>query len=105
MTRIWILALLLVGCEADTLLPTEGHEVLPVHDARVLRARMEIRQLRAEVEQHHALRGEWPADWRAIRRSGLDPWGGEYLLEFDQDRPIVFSAGPDGEADTDDDVH
>ena len=105
MARIWILALLLAGCEADTLLPTKGKEVLPVHDAKVLRARMEIRQLRVEVEQHHALRGAWPADWRAIGRSGLDPWGSEYLLDFERDRPIVFSAGPDGEVDTDDDIH
>jgi hypothetical protein len=105
MTRLWILAVLLMGCEADTFLPTKGKEVLPVYDARVLRARMEIQRLAAEVEQHHALRGEWPSDWRAIGRSGLDPWGGEYVLEFERDRPIVFSPGPDGEADTDDDVY
>jgi len=105
MTRVWILALLLIGCDADTLLPTKGNEVLPVHDARALRARMEIQRLTAEVEQHQARSGEWPADWRAIGRSGLDPWGGEYVLEFERDRPVVYSAGPDREADTDDDVY
>ncbi|MHC4970914.1 MAG: hypothetical protein ACYTG3_01140 [Planctomycetota bacterium] len=105
MGRIWILALLLVGCDADTLLPTKGKEVLPVHDAKVLRARMEIQRLTAEVEEHEARRGEWPEDWRTIGRSGLDPWGGEYLLEFERDRPVVYSAGPDGKADTDDDVY
>jgi hypothetical protein len=104
-TRALILVLLLVGCDADTLLPTTGKEVAPVHDARVVRARMEIQRLSAEVEQHHARRGEWPPDWRAIGRSGLDPWGGEYILEFEEDRPVVYSAGPDGEADTDDDVY
>lgn len=107
MTRASLLPLLLLlaGCDVDALVPTTGNEVAPVHDARVLRARMEIRQLTAEVEQHHALRGEWPADWRAIGRSGRDPWGGEYVLDFERDRPVVYSTGPDGEDDTDDDVH
>ena len=105
MTRVWILTLLLIGCEADTLLPTKGHEIAPVHDAKVLRARMEIQRLTAEVEEHQARRGEWPSDWRAIGRSGLDPWGGEYVLDFEWDRPVVYSAGPDGAADTDDDVY
>ncbi len=105
MTRVWILALLLMGCDVDTLLPTKGKEILPVHDAKVLRARMEIQRLTAEVEEHEARRGEWPPDWRAIGRSGLDPWGSEYLLEFERERPVVYSAGPDGEPDTDDDVY
>jgi len=105
MTRALFLALLLVGCDADRPLPTTGREVTPVHDARVVRARMEIQRLTAEVEEHQARRGEWPPEWRAIGRSGLDPWGGEYILEFERDRPVVYSAGPDGYADTDDDVY
>ena len=72
---------------------------------RTLRAGLEIRQLRTEVEQHHVLRGEWPSESSEILRTAIDPWGNPYVVEFDGSRAIVFSAGPDGEIDTADDVH
>ena len=76
----------------------------PIGNAQVLNARMEIRQLAADVEQHHAFRGEWPDGWADLRRAAIDPWGNEYALEIVDGRPRVSSAGPDGEHGTPDDV-
>ena len=70
-----------------------------------VRAKMEIRQLGTEVEQYHVLRGAWPEAWSDLRRSGLDPWGKPYGIEIDGSRAFVFSAGPDGEFGTADDLH
>lgn len=75
-----------------------------VEDAQVLRAGLEMRTLAAELAQYHAARGEWPADWHALKRSGKDPWGNDYGFEPDGDGVVVYSAGPDGELDTDDDL-
>lgn len=75
-----------------------------VEDAQVLRAGLEMRTLAAELAQYRAARGEWPADWRALKRGGKDPWGNDYAFEPDGDGVAVFSAGPDGEFDTDDDL-
>ena len=72
---------------------------------RTMRAGMEIRQLRTEVEQHHVLRGEWPSESSQMLRTAIDPWGNPYVVETEDSRAIVFSAGPDGEIDTADDVH
>ncbi len=68
---------------------------------------------------------EPPSDERAARKWDgpylndvlpLDPWDNEYFYEFSpgesaespsargQDFPIIWSAGPDGESDTDDDI-
>jgi hypothetical protein len=73
--------------------------------ARELRIQQEIRYLRHEIEQRHALRGEWPEDWSFLRRSALDPWDREYLFEIEDGRAVVHSAGPDGEDGTADDVY
>lgn len=37
--------------------------------------------------------------------AGTDPWGRPYELEHAGGRAIVFSAGPDGEIGTGDDIH
>ena len=76
-----------------------------VGDAKRFRATMEIQRLKTESEQYHALKGEWPDSWQALRRSGIDPWGEEYVLEYDDDGPIIFSMGPDRKAGTADDIH
>ena len=76
-----------------------------IAQAREIRAQMEIRQLRAEVGQHHVLGGEWPSEASDLLRTAIDPWGRSYVVEIEGSRAIVFSAGPDGEIDTDDDIH
>ena len=70
-----------------------------------MRAQMEIRQLRTEVGQHHVLRGEWPSESSELLRTAIDPWDNPYVVEIDGSRAIVYSAGPDGEIDTGDDIH
>ncbi len=101
-----LLALLLLppACDVELTKGAKGKAPPVVEDAQIFRAQLEMKTLGAEVEQHHALRGEWPADWRALKRSGKDPWGNEYVLEIDGEKALVFSAGPDGEFGTDDDL-
>ncbi|HEX5138873.1 MAG TPA: hypothetical protein VFY93_18020 [Planctomycetota bacterium] len=102
-----LLALLLLPACGDDPTPRQkkgGKAPAVVEDAQVLRAALEMKTLAAEIAQYHAARGEWPADWRAIRRSGKDPWGNDYGFEPDGDAVVVYSAGPDGEFDTDDDL-
>lgn len=82
----------------------QGRAPEVVEDAQIVRARLEMKELKAELESHHALRGEWPEDWRALKRSGKDPWGNEYQFEIDVEEAIVYCAGPDGEFGTDDDI-
>ena len=102
MRRLISLLLLVAACDPGA--KAQGREPASVEDARVFRARLEMRQLAAELEQHRALRGDWPADWKELRRAGKDPWGGEYAFETEGEAALVFSAGPDGEFDTDDDL-
>lgn len=50
----------------------------------------------------------WSGPYLDEKKIPLDPWGNEYGYEFDTegeaDKPRIFSNGPDGEADTDDDI-
>jgi hypothetical protein len=96
--------LLLLACDAEIGPARKGKAPPVVEDAQIFRAQLEIRQLAAELAHHHAMRGEWPEDWRALKRSGRDPWGNEYAFETDGEEATVFSAGPDGEFGTDDDL-
>jgi hypothetical protein len=75
-----------------------------VAESRRFRAQMEIARLKTESEQFHALKGEWPDSWQDLKRSGIDPWGEEYILEPEGNEAIIFSSGPDREIATDDDV-
>ncbi|MHC4549997.1 MAG: hypothetical protein ACYTEZ_14590 [Planctomycetota bacterium] len=101
---LW-LALLAAGCDFVPPGQPAGEDTQIVQDTKCFRAQLEIQRLETEVAQYHSLRGAWPESWRVLRRSGLDPWGEEYLLELDGDRPIVYSAGPDREPGTGDDVY
>jgi hypothetical protein len=107
MSRLLLLLLFLAcaGCDFEPMQNKKAKPPAAVRDAQRLRVAMDMRQLLTEVEQHYSLRGEWPESWRAIRRSGLDPWGNEYVLLIEDGRAIVSSAGPDGEPDTDDDIY
>ncbi len=101
-----ILPLLVAACDMEIAKAREGsREPAVIEDAKLIRVQLEIQRLTSELEQYHMRRGEWPESWRQIKRSGLDPWGGEYVFEIEGDRPLVFSAGPDDEIGTDDDVY
>ncbi len=94
--------LLLIACHD----PVEVAKDAPiVGDAKRFRAQLEITRLKTESEQFHALKGEWPDSWQALRRSGIDPWGEEYVLDSEDERAVIFSSGPDREIGTDDDVY
>ena len=97
-----LLPLLAVACSdaVDGMVP-----VSVLHSTKNLRVKEDIRTLRGAVDQHYAMRGEWPEDWSAIQNTHLDPWGEEYVLEYpDDEGPVIYSMGPDREAGTDDDV-
>ena len=50
----------------------------------------------------------WDGPYLDEDKLPLDPWGNEYQYEFDaangDSKPRIFSPGPDGETDTDDDI-
>lgn len=50
----------------------------------------------------------WDGPYLDEEKLPLDPWGNEYQYEFDpasgDSKPRIFSAGPDGENDTEDDI-
>ena len=102
--RVILLLVLLAAAGCGDPAGTTQRGLNTIREAREIRARMEIRQLGVDVGQHHALRGEWPSESSSIRRAAVDPWGNPYQVEIDGSRAIVFSAGPDGEIGTDDDV-
>lgn len=104
MRLLLLLPLCLAACDLADGSKSKGKSLAPVEDARVFRAGLELRQLASELEQHRALRGDWPRDWSEVKRSGLDPWGNAYAFETDGEHATVVSAGPDGEFDTDDDL-
>ena len=47
--------------------------------------------------------GELPHRWKE-QGAAVDPWGNPYLCEQDNTEVRVWSKGPDGIADTDDDI-
>jgi hypothetical protein len=93
---------LLLGCSdaMDAMAPVSA-----LGSSKEFRVKQDILQLRAAVDQHFALRGAWPPDWQTLKKKQRDPWGEEYVLEYDDDGPIIFSMGPDREAGTADDIH
>ncbi len=67
-----------------------------------LKASKRLEQLRLSVEAHRIKTGSYPEvfPWRVT-----DPWGNPYVYLTDADGYRLFSAGPDGEPGTDDDVY
>lgn len=51
---------------------------------------------------------KWDGPYLDEEKLPLDPWGNEYAYEFDREaganKPLIFSNGPDGEPDTEDDI-
>ncbi len=106
MRLLLIVPLLVAACDMEIAKAREGsREPAVIEDAKLIRVQLEIQRLTSELEQYHMRRGEWPESWRQIKRSGLDPWGGEYIFEIEDDHALVFSAGPDDEIGTGDDVY
>jgi hypothetical protein len=99
-----LLALLLAACGQEIPVPTGEQGLHKMGQARELRASLEIRQLKTEAEAYWTRTGEWPEEWSDVRRSGNDPWGHPYVLDTSDGTAYVFSAGPDGEIDTEDDI-
>jgi len=101
MTRLAVLVLLLAGCGVDT--APKATETL-MQDTRTFRARLEIPSLVNVLEQWHQMHGKWPEAWEDLSRRPYDPWGALYVFKIVDDRPDVWSIGPDGEPGTGDEV-
>ena len=97
--------LLLAACELKPFDTEDTGDPVAIEQARIVRAQVEINTLRAEMTRYYAANGEWPPNWASLKRSGRDPWGHAYAMHYDGDEPIVYSAGRDGQFDTDDDVY
>ena len=102
-----VVLLLLVGYDIIAHIPPRG--------ARVVRAEAEASNLAKAVKHFQRDHGRWPTDLQELVRPPdnaepmldrllRDPWGGEYVLQIENDTPRVYSAGPDGVFGTSDDI-
>jgi general secretion pathway protein G len=86
------------------------------------KAKAEIADLMNEIEKYKVDKGSYPDNWSDFgswytneKYSGtaytitegepdapIDPWGSEYLYDFDSDRPFVYFIGSSGPNGTDD---
>ena len=96
-----LLLLLATACAKPA---DEANKSTKVGKARAFKAEQDLRLIRRECDQYQALHGELPADMDALGRTRLDPWGTEYALDIEDGMLDLYSAGPDGEFDTNDDV-
>ena len=96
-----LLVLLAVACAKPA---DRANKSTKVGFARAVKAEQDLHFLRRECDQYQALHGELPADMEALGVTKMDPWGTEYALEFDHGQIDLYSAGPDGEFDTVDDI-
>ena len=105
MRKSLCLALLLAGCGLDA--PEQkAKDSAVVLDAKFLRVQMDLHRLASEMDQYYSFHNGWPEDWSDLKRAPmLDPWGTEYGFGIEEGRPVVYSAGPDGEDGTDDDLY
>ncbi len=107
MVRILLVSVVFALAACGDLSPTGTVErgIPQMKRAERLRIQQEIRYFERELGQRYAIDGEWPDDWSFLRRSSNDPWGNPYHFYVEDGEAVVFSAGPDGEPDTADDVH
>jgi general secretion pathway protein G len=50
--------------------------------------------------------GRWAGPYLTSDKLPKDPWGHEFVYEYQPGgKPLIFSMGPDGQANTADDVH
>jgi hypothetical protein len=96
-----LLLLLMPGCSKPAEQAAKSKDVA---DAKEFQATQDIVQLRRECLQFRAVHGELPESWDELGRTKDDPWGNEYALVLEETRLDVYSAGPDGEYDTPDDI-
>lgn len=82
----------------------EANKSGKVAKARLFKADQDLQHLLRECDQYQALHGKLPVDWEAMGGAKFDPWGNEYALEVEDGVVDIYSAGPDGEFDTFDDV-
>jgi hypothetical protein len=99
-----ITTLLLILTAACAKPADKANKSTKVAKARSFKAEQDMRHLRRECDQYQALHGELPTDWDEVGKSAIDPWGTEYALDVEDGIVDIYSAGPDGEFDTNDDV-
>ncbi len=81
-------------------------------EGRVTFAHNHIAAYGSAIELYSLERGVLPntlddvlgGELRGFPEMKFDPWGNEYVYRVDNNSYEVFSAGPDGVADTDDDI-
>lgn len=104
--------IVLLGCEgADPANAIIGSKDTAEH----VSAKMQMKGLADALRAEELSSGEWPVSLDVlavdgqIRESDLeDPWGNDYVYAppaSRDEKPTLYSFGPDGESDTPDDVH
>jgi general secretion pathway protein G len=85
-----------------------------MNDARIDTARNDMGNLAQSVEMYQLQKkGKCPKTVQDLKAAGVikkanqDPWGGEYTLKCpgEHDAVDISSAGPDGQAGNEDDIH
>jgi hypothetical protein len=98
------LLFLLVVAAACAKPADEANKSTKVANARMFKAEQDMMHLRRECDRYQALHGELPEDLEALGFTRNDPWGSEYALDVEDGFVDIYSAGPDCEFDTIDDI-
>lgn len=79
--------------------------VIPrLNDAKVDRAKLDIKTLEGALKQYYAKKGKYPdtatglnalLDAQIIERLERDPWDGDYVYMLENNKPVITSYGAD----------
>jgi general secretion pathway protein G len=110
MTLIEIMAVLVIMGLMGTMV---GIAILPrIKDARIKATRTDTQSIASAATMYMADNDGCPTVEQLVEAKILDKnkktkdaWGHDFLIECDQDGPVVKSAGPDGQMGSEDDIY
>ena len=115
-----LMALMLVsvsGCQSDEEKKEEERKTLGRLSASIEKAHIDVVAIQNELDFYKMKNNNFPTseqglkiliDGIRLRELPTDPWGNEYVYEIpgkhNPDKFDLFSKGPDGKSDTEDDI-
>jgi len=76
-----------------------------LHRNDYAQARADIERIKTRLEEYHGKNGVYTSDVAVLTPQNTDPWGQKYIITLIGKYSYeVYSIGPDGRPDTEDDV-